>query len=43
MIDRYEIRIAGVGGQGAMLAGIVLAEAAVFYEDKYAMQSPTYT
>lgn len=43
MIDRYEIRIAGVGGQGAMLAGVVLAEAAIFYEDKYAIQSPTYT
>lgn len=42
-MGRYEIRIAGIGGQGAMLAGVILAEAAVFYEGKYAIQSPTYT
>ncbi|MDO5301831.1 MAG: 2-oxoacid:acceptor oxidoreductase family protein [Tissierellia bacterium] len=38
---RYEIRIAGTGGQGAVLASILLAEAA-FQEDKYVAQSQSY-
>jgi len=29
MDDRYEIRMSGLGGQGLILAGIILAEAAV--------------
>jgi 2-oxoglutarate ferredoxin oxidoreductase subunit gamma len=29
MINRYEIRLAGTGGQGVILAGVLLAEAAV--------------
>ena len=32
------IRIAGSGGQGAVLSGIILANAAVLYEDKHATQ-----
>ncbi|MBE0432889.1 2-oxoacid:acceptor oxidoreductase family protein [candidate division WOR-3 bacterium] len=32
------IRVAGSGGQGAVLSGIILANAAVLYEDKHATQ-----
>ena len=39
--SRFEIRIAGSGGQGVILAGIMLAEAATL-EGKYAAQSQTY-
>jgi 2-oxoglutarate ferredoxin oxidoreductase subunit gamma len=39
--NRLEIRIAGSGGQGVILAGIVLAEAAVL-EGNFAAQSQTY-
>jgi len=38
-----ELRFGGVGGQGVILAGVILAEAAVIYDDLYAVQSPTYT
>jgi len=38
---RYEIRIAGSGGQGIILAGIMLAEAAIL-DGKYAVQSQSY-
>ncbi len=40
---RYEARFAAVGGQGILLAGDVLANAAILYEDKFALDSPTYT
>lgn len=40
-MDRYEIRLAGAGGQGLILAGIVLAEAAVA-EGKNAVQTQSY-
>jgi len=40
--DRYEIRLAGEGGQGMILAGIILAEAAAMYDDKYAVQTQSY-
>lgn len=39
----YELRFVGAGGQGNMLAGTIIAEAAIFYENKYATQVPTYT
>ena len=38
---RYEIRIAGSGGQGILLAGIVLAEAALL-DRKYVAQTANY-
>ncbi len=41
--DRVELRFSGVGGQGVILAGAILADAAVLYDQKYAIQSPTYT
>ena len=39
--SRYEIRIAGSGGQGIILAGIILAEAAIL-DGKYVTQSQNY-
>lgn len=41
--ERIELRFSGVGGQGVILAGAILAEAAVLFDKKYAIQSPTYT
>lgn len=42
MSDRYEIRLAGSGGQGLVLAGVILAEAASIYDGKNAVQSQSY-
>lgn len=39
--SRFEVRIAGSGGQGVILAGIILAEAATL-DGRYAAQSQTY-
>ena len=41
-LDRMEIRLAGEGGQGMILAGIILAEAAAIYDGKNAVQSQSY-
>jgi 2-oxoglutarate ferredoxin oxidoreductase subunit gamma len=41
-IKRLEARFCGVGGQGIVLGSTILADAAIFYEGKYAVQSPTY-
>lgn len=41
-VDRTEIRLAGEGGQGMILAGIILAEAAVIYDGKNAVQTQSY-
>ena len=43
MSDHFEARFSAVGGQGIILAGGILAEAASNFEGKYAVQSPTYT
>jgi 2-oxoglutarate ferredoxin oxidoreductase subunit gamma len=40
--SRTEIRLAGEGGQGMILAGIILAEAAAVYDDKNAVQTQSY-
>jgi 2-oxoglutarate ferredoxin oxidoreductase subunit gamma len=42
MAERTEIRLAGEGGQGMILAGIILAEAATIYEGFNAVQSQSY-
>lgn len=42
VIDRTEIRLAGEGGQGMILAGIILAEAAAIYDGKQAVQTQSY-
>jgi 2-oxoglutarate ferredoxin oxidoreductase subunit gamma len=39
---RYEIRLAGSGGQGLILAGIILAEAAGVYDGKFVCQTQSY-
>jgi 2-oxoglutarate ferredoxin oxidoreductase subunit gamma len=42
MGERYEIRLAGEGGQGLILAGLILAEAVVMYDHKNACQTQSY-
>jgi len=42
MSPRTEVRLAGEGGQGMILAGIILAEAATIYEGRNAVQSQSY-
>lgn len=42
MSFRYELRLSGEGGQGLVLAGKILAEAAAIYDDKNATQSQSY-
>jgi len=41
-MSRVEVRIAGFGGQGIILAGIILARAAVLYDKKKAVQTQSY-
>jgi 2-oxoglutarate ferredoxin oxidoreductase subunit gamma len=40
--DRTEIRLAGEGGQGMILAGIILAEAAAIYDNQNVVQTQSY-
>ncbi len=42
MSFRYEVRLSGSGGQGLILAGKILAEAAAIYDGKNATQSQSY-
>ncbi len=42
MANRFEIRFSGSGGQGMILAGIIMAEAASIFDDKNAVQSQSY-
>lgn len=42
MGQRYEIRLSGSGGQGLILAGVILAEAAAIYDGKNTIQSQSY-
>jgi len=42
VINRTEIRLAGEGGQGMILAGIILAEAASIYGGRNATQTQSY-
>ena len=39
---RTELRIAGFGGQGVVLAGVLLGTAAVLYDGRHALQTQTY-
>ncbi len=39
---RYEIRLAGSGGQGLILAGLILAEALALNKDWYVVQTESY-
>jgi len=38
-----DITIAGVGGQGSILAGVILGSAAVTYDNRYATQTQAYS
>jgi 2-oxoglutarate ferredoxin oxidoreductase subunit gamma len=40
--DRFEIRLSGAGGQGIILAGIILGEALSVYGGKHAIQTQSY-
>ncbi len=42
MSGRYELRFSGAGGQGLILAGVILAEAASIYQGIQAVQSQSY-
>ena len=42
MSERFEIRFAGSGGQGVILAAVVTGEAAALYENVFAVQSQAY-
>lgn len=42
MSERFEIRLAGSGGQGVILAAVILGEAAVLHEGLAAVQSQSY-
>ncbi len=39
---RYEVRLSGEGGQGLILAGIILGEAASVYDNLHAVQTQSY-
>ena len=39
---RKDIRIAGFGGQGILMAGIVIAKAASLFDHNYAVQTQSY-
>lgn len=41
-MERYEVRLSGSGGQGLILAGKILAEAAVIYDQHNAVQTQSY-
>ncbi|MCX5894561.1 MAG: 2-oxoacid:acceptor oxidoreductase family protein [Proteobacteria bacterium] len=42
MAQQYDIRLAGLGGQGLILAGIIMAEAAGIYDGKLVAQTQAY-
>jgi 2-oxoglutarate ferredoxin oxidoreductase subunit gamma len=42
MEDRYEIRFAGSGGQGIIMAALIFAEAAGVYDGQYVCQTQSY-
>jgi 2-oxoglutarate ferredoxin oxidoreductase subunit gamma len=42
MMKRYDIRLSGSGGQGLILAGKILAEAAAIYDGHNAVQTQSY-
>lgn len=42
MAKRFEIRLAGSGGQGLVLGGVIFSEAAAIYDGKFATQTQSY-
>jgi 2-oxoglutarate ferredoxin oxidoreductase subunit gamma len=43
VVSRLEVVIGGVGGQGSILAGTILGQAAVEFDGKYAVQTQAYS
>ncbi len=41
-VSKFEARLSGEGGQGVVMGGAILAEAAILHEGRYAVQSPMY-
>lgn len=41
-MPKIEIRLAGVGGQGLILAGLILAEASAIFDNKFVSQTQSY-
>lgn len=41
-MERYEVRLGGSGGQGIILAGVILAEAAGIFDGKFVCQTQSY-
>ena len=42
-MSQHALTLAGVGGQGSILAGVILGTAAVTYDHKYAVQTQAYS
>jgi len=42
-MPQHALTLAGVGGQGSILAGVILGTAAVTYDHKYAVQTQAYS
>jgi 2-oxoglutarate ferredoxin oxidoreductase subunit gamma len=42
-VAQTDLAIAGVGGQGSILAGVILGTAAVIFDNKYATQTQAYS
>ncbi|MDP2919489.1 MAG: 2-oxoacid:acceptor oxidoreductase family protein [Dehalococcoidia bacterium] len=42
MADKYEIRLCGYGGQGIILAGFIIGQAATVYEHRHAVFTQDY-
>ncbi len=43
IMTQTDLTIAGVGGQGSILAGVILGSAAVTFDNKYATQTQAYS
>ncbi len=43
VVSRTELTIAGVGGQGSILAGVILGSAVVTHDGRYAVQTQAYS
>jgi len=41
-MSRYELRLSGAGGQGMLLAGLIISEAAGIYDGKFVTQTRSY-
>lgn len=42
IVERYEIILAGLGGQGLILAGVMLSAASAIFDKKYVVQTQSY-